>query len=944
MKRFRERWLAIGARNAAVLYLASSVLAAVEHHGVVKFGGLPLPGATVTVSPSNLTTITNPQGEYSFPDLPAAAKTIKVEMQCFEPLEKSATTAEWEMKLLPLQSMNAVATKTIPSLPRPEAAATADDGLLINGSVNNGASSPFSLAPAFGNSRKGPGSLYNGSLGFTGDNSALDARPFSLTGQDTAKPAYNRLTGLLSFGGPIKIPRLLRNGPNFIVNYQWTRERNAFIQPGRMPTEAERAGVFAVPVVDPATGAPFPGNTIPENRISPQAKELLRRYPLPNFTGSTRYNYQTALTGANHQDSLQTRMSKTIGRNDQFYGAFAYQSTRTDNENLFGFLDTTDTTGINANVNWRHALTTHLSTTVGFQFSRLVTRVDPYFENRVNVSGGAGIAGNNQDPVNWGPPTLSFAGGISGLSDADQSLTRNQTSGLALGAYWNRGRHNVSYGGDLRRQQFNLLSQQNPRGAFTFTGQTTGSDFAGFLLGIPDTATVAFGNADKYLRGWSNDAFVTDDWRISPGLTLNAGVRWEYGSPLTEQYGRLVNLAIAPNFSAAAPVVNPLLQPDKNGFQPRIALSWRPLPASSMVVRAGYGIYSNSSVYLNIATQMAQQAPLSKSLSVENSPEHPLTLANGFNATALTTQNTFAVDPNFRVGYAHNWQVSVQRDLPGALVMTATYLGIKGTRGVQMFLPNTYPLGAADPCPACPRGFSYVTSNGNSISESGQLQLRRRLHRGLTGSLQYTFSKSIDNAALGGRGQGTPVIAQNWLDLSAERGLSSFDQRHALTSQIQYTSSMRLSGRMSSLLKEWTVTSQVTAGSGLPLTPIYLAAVNGTGVTGSIRPDYTGASLYNAPSGLYLNPAAYAAPLPGHWGNAGRNTIIGPSQFALSASLGRTFRVADRFSLDFRLDSANALNHVSFTSWNTIVTSNQFGLPTGSNAMRTVQATLRVRF
>lgn len=929
-------------RSAAVLWLATSLLAAAEHHGVVRFGGLPLPGATVTVFPGNLTTITNQQGEYSFPDLPADASTIKVEMQCFQPLERDASTTEWDMKLLPLPAMNAVAAKsatqafrktevaaTAPSPATapapPETTETAADGFLINGSVNNGASSPFSLAAAFGNSRKGTGSQYNGSLSFTADNSALDARAFSLTGQDTTKPAYNRLTGFFSFGGPIKIPRLLPNGPNFIVNYQWTRDRNAYIQPGRMPTEEER-------------------NAIPPDLISPQAKELLSFYPFPNFSGSSRYNYQVALTGANHQDSLQTRLSKTIGRKDQFYGAVAYQSTRSDNENLFGFLDTTDSTGINSNVNWRHALTTHLSTTLGYQFSRLVTRITPYFANRANISGDAGITGNNQDPVNWGPPSLSFSGGISGLSDVNQSFTRNQTSGLSMAAYWNRGRHNVSFGGDVRRQQFNLLSQQNPRGSFTFTGQSTGSDFTSFLLGIPDTSAVAFGNADKYLRAWSNDAFVTDDWRISPGLTLNAGVRWEYGSPLTERYGRLVNLDIAPNFTTAAPVVNPVIQPDKNGFQPRIAVSWRPLPASSMVVRAGYGIYSNTSVYLNIATQMAQQSPLSKSVSVPNSPGHPLTLANGFNASGVTTPNTFSVDPNFRVGYAHNWQLSVQRDLPGALVMTATYLGIKGTRGVQIFLPNTYPSGAFDPCATCPRGFSYLTSNGNSISESGQVQLRRRLHRGLTGSLQYTFSKSIDNAALGGRGQGSPVIAQNWLDLSAERGLSNFDQRHALTWQIQYTTSMRLSGRLASLLKEWTVTSQVTAGSGLPLTPIYLAAVNGTGVTGSIRPDYTGASLYDAPSGLFLNPAAYAAPASGRWGNAGRNTIIGPNQFALSASLGRTFRIADRFSLDFRLDSANALNHVSFTSWNTTVTSNQFGLPTASNAMRTVQTTLRVRF
>jgi hypothetical protein len=109
------------------------------------------------------------------------------------------------------------------------------------------------------------------------------------------------------------------------------------------------------------------------------------------------------------------------------------------------------------------------------------------------------------------------------------------------------------------------------------------------------------------------------------------------------------------------------------------------------------------------------------------------------------------------------WQLSVQRDMPAALVMTATYLGSKGTRGVQQFLPNTYPVGAANPCPACPAGFTYMASNGNSTRQSGQIQLRHRLQGGFTANLQYTFSKAIDDAALVGWGQGGSVIAQNWL-------------------------------------------------------------------------------------------------------------------------------------------------------------------------------------
>jgi hypothetical protein len=411
------------------------------------------------------------------------------------------------------------------------------------------------------------------------------------------------------------------------------------------------------------------------------------------------------------------------------------------------------------------------------------------------------------------------------------------------------------------------------------------------------------------------------------------------------------------------------------------------------VVRTGYGIYDDTSVYQATTLQMAEQSPLSTSLSVQNSAACAQTLASGFNPCTATTPNTFAVDPNFRVGYAQTWQLAVQSDLPDALQMTATYLGIKGTRGVQEYLPNTYPIGAINPCPGCPLGFVYRTSNGNSTREAGSLQLRRRLRSGFTATLQYTYSKSIDDdSILGGQGPvattstssagpggtggpttgattvtassspQTPAIAQNWLNLSAERGLSSFDQRNLVNAQIQYTTGVGLgggsllSGWRGKVLKRWTVLGQFAAGSGMPQTPIYLAAVTGTGFTGPIRPNVTGASVYDAPVGFHLNAAAYTAPLPGQWGDAGRNSITGPNTFTFNASLARTFRFKDRYNLDLRVDSTNLLNHVVFPSWDTTLNpasnpalnpalnSPLFGLPAAANAMRSLQTTMRLRF
>jgi trimeric autotransporter adhesin len=185
-----------------------------------------------------------------------------------------------------------------------------------------------------------------------------------------------------------------------------------------------------------------------------------------------------------------------------------------------------------------------------------------------------------------------------------------------------------------------------------------------------------------------------------------------------------------------------LVRPDKSGIEPRIGISWRPLPASTVVVRAGYGIYHDTSVYLKPVLELAQQAPLSTSVKEQRSNSCKLTLADGFTACSPAATDIFAIDPNFRVGYAQTWQLSVQRDLPGALQMIATYLGVKGTHGVQEYLPNSYPLGITNPCPSCPSGFVYETSGGNSIRNSAQIQLRRRLRAGFTASLLYTYSKS----------------------------------------------------------------------------------------------------------------------------------------------------------------------------------------------------------
>jgi hypothetical protein len=1026
-----------------VLLCAARTAAAREVHGQIFFNGQPVPGTTVTVTQDgkSFSAVTDEQGLYEFPDLADGTWKIQIEMEGFAPLAAQMTVAasmpasHWDLKLLDLAQMLPQAQQARPLETRPATSAQqapqspaqsgeqqpaqptpppgaaqppseesneqAADGLLINGSQNNAATSQFNLAPAFGNQRSNSRDLYNGSIGAIADNSIFDARPYSLTGEQTPKASYNRITNLITLGGPLRIPHLMPWGPNFFVGYQWTHNADADNQTGLVPEAEERAGNLSgltnaqgqpLTIYNPSTGLPYTWTPTNSITVSPQAAALLDLYPTPNVTGSSLYNYQAEVLNDTHADALQSRLNKTLGRRDQVYGGFGFRSTRANSTNLFGFVDDTNTLGLDTSINWSHRLHRQIFALLGYHFTRMRTEVLPEFANREDVSGLAGITGNDSSPADWGPPSLQFStSGVYPLSDANSEFNRNRTDAFSLSVTDSLWHHNLTFGADYRKQEFNEYQQQNPRGTFAFTGAATqgsgaagssGSDLADFLLGIPDTSQLAYGNPDKYFREPVYDFYANDDWRLLPQLTVNAGMRWDYGSPMTELKGRLVNLDITPGFTQAHSVLgsdpigpltgasypSSLVRPDKLGFEPRIGIAWRPLPASTLVIRGGYGIYDDTSVYLNAAESMAQQAPLSTSLNVANSSSCKLTLANGFQNCGSTTADNFAIDPNLRVGYAQVWQLSAQTDLPWSLVTTVTYSGSKGTHGMQEFLPNTYPIGATNPCPSCPEGFVYRTSGGNSSREAGQFQLRRRLRSGFAATVEYTFSKSLDDdAQVGALGHvavttaeqlgvgsassgGSALIAQNWLNPRAERSLSSFDQRQLLTAQVQYTTGMGLGGRtlMSGwhgrLLKEWTVTSQISAGSGNPETPVYFATVPGTAITNTIRPDLSGSPIYQASGGAHLNVNAYTAPASGAWGTAGRNSITGPDQFSLNGSMARTFRLRAPYNLDVSVAATNLLNHGTFSAWNSTVNSTTFGLPAAANAMRSLQITGRLRF
>lgn len=825
----------------------------------------------------------------------------------------------------------------------------------------------------------------HGSLFFSFSNSALDARPYSLNGQTVDKPSYARDRFGASVGGPLKIPKLIKSEKTFLfLNYTGSAGRNPYHAISTLPNSAARSGDFSgsgfpAQIFDPSGRNPFPGNRIPASRIDPAARGLLDFFPYPNQSGSVQ-NYQYFTSVGNNSQQLGVRVNRSISRKDRFDVNANFQWRDSNSSQLFGFLDGTSGLGNSIGLGWTHNFSRRLINTMRTGFSRNRSEILPFFAFKTDVAGQLGIKGVSSDPVNYGPPNLMFTN-FGSLSDASPLLRRDQAASLSESLLWVRGTHNLTYGGEYRRMQQNTRTDQNARGTFQFSGlatsalnsqgqpQTgTGFDFADFLLGLPQSSSVRFGSSSNYFRGSVVNWFAQDDWRIRSNLTLNLGVRYEYFRPFHEKYNHLANLDISPQWNAVA-VVTPgqagpftgvfpsgLVDPDPNNFSPRAAAAWRPLPKKSFQVRAGYGIFQNGGIYNQFPGRLAAQPPFANTATLNSSVLRPLTIQNGFAATpSQSITNTYAVDRRYRVGYAQTWNFSLQQGLPHHLVAEVVYLGTKGTRLDLQRLPNRAPAGS--PLTAEQRrqignavGFTWDTSDGNSIYHAGQARLTRRFTRGLSGNFIYTYSKSIDNAStLGG---GAAAVAQNDKDLRAERGRSSFDQRHTLNMFFVLSSPVRQTGtllanspRVARLTRDWTLSGGLTATSGTPLTARVLgnqADTAGTGSTGSGRADATGAPLYAGSA--FFNPAAFAIPRPGTFGNSSRNIIDGPSRISLNLSFGRSFRLADRRSIEFRMESQNVTNHVSFTSLGTVVNAINYGLPTATAPMRSASAVLRLRF
>jgi hypothetical protein len=863
----------------------------------------------------------------------------------------------------------------------------------------------------------------HGFLYFQDDNAALDAQAYSLTGQEAEKASYNQLKFGALVGGPLKVPGLFdwSKSTFFAAGWNGTRGSTPYDAFSTVPTLAERSGNFSgltdkngnpILIYDPQTGQPFANNTIDPSRFSSAATALLSYIPLPspNLTGSLQ-NFHYITSDESNTDNVSLRLihnfisgggpgfgplgggpgggrgSGRRGPRNNLSVGFNWSRANSAIVNPFPSLaGSTNTQGWNGNVRWTYGKG-RATNSLGFTYNHNRASTTNLYSGVTNVAGNAGITGISPDPFNWGLPGISF-NSFGGLSGPVPSRELDQTYTISDTVIWNHGKHNVRFGGDYRRILQGFRSARNAEGSFVFTGFATaeyltgntqavpgtGSDFADFLLGLPQQTSLQSGTTDYEFRANSYDSFVQDDWRIFANLSLNMGLRYEYNGPFTEAENRIANLDVSfspesitayrvlpgqtGSYAGAYPAS--LVRPDRNNFAPRLGLAWR--LGKQTVVRAGYGINYNLAQYSTFIRNFAFQPPYATTATNVSPYGNFLTLENGFPSSAGTTvTNNYALDPNYRLGYVQIWNVDIQRQLPGNVQLNVGYNGAKGTRldTERALVPSCV---ATDNCASneAAAPFIYESSEGNSILHAGSVRVRKRMSKGLGVSAVYVFSKSIDDASsIGGGGA---VVVQNPFDLPAERGLSSFDQKQKFTGNwiydLPFGDGRRFvtKGPLSHLLGEWQWSGDFTIGSGFYFTPRVLGAtvdIN-RGVSGSLRANVVAGQaigLPNPTTAEWFNTAAFCAPGPGcpgtmgsTYGDAGRNIILGPAQFTFDMAINRTITIRESRSLELRLQANNIFNTPYFSSLNTVVNSLTFGQVTGVGNMRRMTMVARFRF
>lgn len=839
-------------------------------------------------------------------------------------------------------------------------------------------------------------------------NSIFDARNFFAP----SKPEFrrNQFGGVI--GGPIRHDRTF-----FFGGYEGQRRGQQEASQANVPTDAMKRGDFSAlldkntilgtdpngkpiykgQILNPRTWRMLGGKAVTDvfenNMIDPalfskQGAGLLALYPSPNLTGKN--NFVSAAASPLRLDQFSARIDHRFNDKSNLFGAYEFA----DSSEFFALANplcsARDVPGWGCNelqrtqaaaIVWTYTINPHLinEARIGytrFGFFRLQQDRNADVIKRLGI-GGLTDAGDPARPFNNGAPQITLSGfnTIGGPTNLPQGRHDN-TYHYVENMTYIHGAHTMKFGLDIRRFLFNSFFTSFGRGSFSFTGQSTahpqfisqtGSDVADLLLGFPRQADRNLGEPFHNAMTFSSGYYFQDDWKISPKLTLNLGLRYELNLPPVEKVNKMASfdpttgtIKVAGGFEALpindtsvpgfflkvrprADVGRRLWKTDKNNFGPRIGLAWRPF-GNKTVIRAGFGTFYNYQIVGNGITPLSRNSPFRQRQAagpITAGARPSIELTNAFTGNPSVVAP--GIDPNFVTAYLNQWSLGIQHEIAKDTLLDVAYLGSEAHKlplGVNINQARLGPDTIKSRRPFPDYGNitgGYISSVGNSTYNGLQVRLERRLSAGLSFLSSYNWSKSIDqNFGISSGSDSSEFFAQDSSNLKAERAASDYDARHrwvlSYVYDLPFGKGRRFSssnGFVNAFIGGWQTTGILTLQTGRPFT-VLIGQDNSSTGGGSDRPNMIGDwHIANPTPNRWFNTCtlrgttrlncasnvespAWAIPAAGTFGNAGRNILRGDGLKNFDLGLYRSFRITERQGLQFRAEVFNLANHPNF--------------------------------
>ena len=834
-------------------------------------------------------------------------------------------------------------------------------------------------------------------------NNAMDSRNFFAA---QTEPLHRNQYGA-TLGGPVR-----KDKDFFFLYYEGQRDSEGKTQAAIVPTAAERAGDFSgltnvstgqsIPLINEFTGQPFPGSRIPASMQSSIALQAEKLYPLPNIGANV---FESTQIGTNNYNQGGFRYDHYFGPSDQVFVRYSKSSLDAldplpiNGAGVPGFpvqnsISTNSGTG-----SWVHLISPETVQTLQASIFRNVF-VKGQAVNHTPASS-LGFQYQPTLPLNDGVPYLI----VSGYSNLGNPITGPQNTyqndyQASYSIAMTRGRHNLKAGAELTREQINVLLGIATNGFFVFASFPASDSFASFLLGQSVEFYQGGGDFNRGLRKWVGAGYAQDEFRISPRLTLNFGLRYEINTPYVDIRNRMNAWApgqkskIYPNapegllFPGDPGVPAGIANVDYKEFMPRVGLAWSPSGDNRTMVRAGYGIFYDG--FTN-----GRGGPLQAAISALPWTQlyelggPGFNLANPYggaatpfgNGTFQAPATVLTVQSGMLPPYSQNWNLSIERTVGKDYLLDVRYVGNKGTHLPRFIEANPTVYGPGVNANNNNEMREYTTCNSAGICNYGSVGLiaddssstyhalevafSRQYTHGLSFLASYTYSKSLDyTSSLNVAGSAPTLVAgendlaQNPFDFAAEHGPSLFDatQRFVFSGTWALPSWQGASRAAAFLVNGWQLNAISSLATGTPFTVYDSANVSLQGSTPEIsgfyssRPDlisnpnagqaHTANEWVSRAPFLQLNPQTQA----GQFGNEGRNVVRGPGIEDVDLSLFKYFKISEAKRVQFRAECFNLLNHANFGLPENDLESPAFGQILQAGSPRLMQLAVKLLF